>query len=339
MHFLNGIDANYVPIMMDLSLSWKTEQGNPIEDLYRYLAEKRVNCARVRLWVGDKIPSGFRYAVSVMRMAREANMGIYLVFFLSEGWADLYKQPAPSAWEAISVEEKSRVVKTYITDIVKRIIHMGFKPELYQVGNEIDYGICGIFASNKKRRKNLNWLRRRIWRYEAEILKSAFNGIRDVDPDASIAIHLGKSWDYHLLTSFLSAMEDFNVDFDVLCLSFYPSSHGVGFDALDRLKEIAEYAYPSGLIRGQFWFMNKQVPGYPMTLEGQAMWIKDFISYCRRLDIQGTFYWSPEMYLPVELAKKLQAPPEMPLSFGWDPMALFDKSGRAKPSINSLKAH
>ncbi len=347
MPFLNGMDANYVPLMRDLSLGWKSERGKLIENFYRYMAKKGINCCRVRLWVGDGGPSRFNYAIPIMNMAREARMGIYLAIFLSEGWADLYKQPAPHPWNLMSIEKRVKAVNSYVRDVVKRVFLLNFKPTLYQVGNEIDYGICGVFASDKDRRKNLNWLKKHVWCHEAEILKSAFKGIRDTDSEAYLAIHLGKWWDHQLFVSFLQAMEDFNVNFDVLSVSFYPSMLGAGFDVLDEMKEradvlskkliIAEYAYPSNLLRGQFWFMSKQVPTYPMTPERQAAWIRDFISYCQRLNISGIFYWSPEMYLSVKMAKKLKAPAEMPLSFGWGPMALFDESGNAKPSINSFK--
>ena len=346
MPFLNGVDANYAPLMASLGFSWKGEGGEPIRDLYCYLAEKGINCARVRLWVGEEGPSRFRYAVSVMEMARRAGMNTYLVIFLSEGWADLYKQPAPRAWENLGFEKRVEVVETYVANVVERILQMGFKPLFYQVGNEIDYGICGIFASDKKRRKNVDWLRRRVWRYEAEILKSAFKSVRRADPDAPLALHLGKWWDYNLFKSFLLTMEELGVDYDVLCISFYPSGLGIGFDILDRVGEeansrgvrlvVAEYAYPSGPMRGQFWFMSKQVPGYPMTPEGQAMWVRDFISYCQRIGVYGAFYWSPELYLPRMRRKDDPGPPEMPLGFGWGPMALFDEEGRARPGINSL---
>ena len=294
--------------------------------------------------MGEEGASRFRYAASAMEMACRAGMGTYLAIFLSEGWADLYKQPAPRAWEGLSFEERVEVVEAYIASIVDRILRMGFKPVLYQVGNEIDYGICGIFASDKRRR--VEWLRRRVWRYEAEMLKSAFRSARRVDPSAVLAIHLGKWWDYNLFTPFLSTMEELDVDYDVLCISFYPSGLGAGFEVLERVEEeessrgvrlvVAEYAYPSGPVKGQFWFMSKQVPGYPMTPEGQAVWVKDFISYCRKLGVYGAFYWSPELYLPRMRRREDPGPPEMPLGFGWEPMALFDEEGVAKPGINSL---
>ena len=344
MKFLKGIDANYVPLLESLGIEWRTRRGEPIKDLYRFLAEKGVNCARVRLWVGDEGPCRLRYASLVMERASKAGMELYLVLFLSEGWADLYKQPAPKAWAALSVEERAKVVRSYVRSVLERL--EGYEFRLYEVGNEVDYGVCGVFASDKKRRRNLHWLKRRVWRYEALILRAAISAIRRMDPETPVMIHLGKWWDECLARAFLASMEEYGVEFEVLGLTFYPTGLGVGLETLEQLKGlaeefgkdcvIAEYAYPSGRMRGMFWFMSKQVPGYPLTPEGQARWIRDFLHACRRVGISGAFYWSPELYLSRNAAKKLPAPPEMPIDFGWGPMALFNMKGRAKPAVNSL---
>jgi len=327
-----------------LELNGEREGGKPIKDLYRFLAEKGANCARVRLWVGDEGSCRLRYARHVMERATKAGMELYLVLFLSEGWADLYKQSPPKAWAMLSVEKRAEVVRDYVDNVLKRLEDFDFY--LYEVGNEVDYGICGVFASDKKKRKNIHWLERRIWRYEALILRAAISAFKGVDPGTPVMIHLGKWWDECLIRAFLSSMEKYGVEFEVLGLSFYPTGLGVGLEVLGQLKGlaeefdkecvIAEYAYPSGRVRGMFWFLNKQVPGYPPTLEGQARWIRDFLHTCRRVGISGAFYWSPELYLSRNAAKKLSAPPEMPINFGWEPMALFNRRGRARPSVNSL---
>ena len=100
---------------------------------------------------------------------------------------------------------------------------------------------------------------------------------------------------------------------------------------------IAEYAYPSSPLKRQFWFMNKPSPGYPLTLEGQSLRINDFLNRCLKLNIYGAFYWSPELYLTKDHARKLSEPKEMPLSFGWGPMSFFNEEGIAKSCVNSLK--
>ncbi|MGB9717746.1 MAG: glycosyl hydrolase 53 family protein [Thermoproteota archaeon] len=83
--------------------------------------------------------------------------------------------------------------------------------------------------------------------------------------------------------------------------------------------------------------MNKPSAGYPLTLEGQALWVKSFLKRCSELGFLGTFYWSPELYLSKEAAKRVNTPPEIPLGFGWGPMSLFDEDGCARPAASSLK--
>jgi len=92
MSFLNGIDANYVPLMENLGIRWFDEKGKVIDEIYSYFASKGINSARIRLWVGKEGPSKLYYVERIAKRALEAKMSIYLVLFLSDGWADLYKQ-------------------------------------------------------------------------------------------------------------------------------------------------------------------------------------------------------------------------------------------------------
>ncbi len=66
---------------------------------------------------------------------------------------------------------------------------------------------------------------------------------------------------------------------------------------------------------------RKEVPGYPLTPEGQQKWLTDFFAFCtNEPEIAGAFYWSPEW-------------------FGegmWKALALFDVEGNAKPAWNAF---
>jgi len=55
-----------------------------------------------------------------------------------------------------------------------------------------------------------------------------------------------------------------------------------------------------------------------------------------KIYVKGDFYWSPELYLTRKHRGKITEPKEMPLTFGWGLMSLFNEKGLAKPSINSL---
>jgi len=60
------------------------------------------------------------------------------------------------------LEEKTRAIKEYVKETCTYLKDEGIDLSICSVGNEIDYGICGVFASNKKKRKNLEWLKRNI---------------------------------------------------------------------------------------------------------------------------------------------------------------------------------
>ena len=350
--FLNGLDMNYVPLMKEVGLGWRDEAGQEIDDLFSFFRCKGASCLRIRIWVGDSGPSRLPYAMNLAEEACKADLKIQPTIFLSDSWADLYKQPEPKSWGSISFQEKLNLIESYVTKVTQEFAALKDMCEYYQIGNEIDYGICGVFAGGnkyrKRKRKDIEWLKEKIWSKEAIILKRAIRSVRMFEDEKPIALHLGKWWDSLLVKSFLSAMEEFNVEYEIICFSFYPTTFGANLEPLrqfrnvakERGKEvvIAEYAYPSSLVKGQFWFMNKPSPKYPLTLEGQSSWIKDFLNQCLKLNIRGAFYWSPELYLTKDHAGKLSEPKEMPLSFGWEPMSFFNKKGYAKPCVNSLNS-
>ncbi|MEM3465746.1 MAG: glycosyl hydrolase 53 family protein [Candidatus Jordarchaeales archaeon] len=346
--FLNGIDSNYAPLMEELGFRWKTGSGGEMDNLFSFFKGLGVNCIRIRIWLGDSGPSRLPYALRLAEKALEVGMRIQPTIFLSDSWADLFKQPAPATWASLNFETRLKHVAPYISKVVESMRNLEDDCAYYQIGNEIDYGICGVFAGSKYRRmrKNINWLKRNIWLKEALVLKEAVKALRAYS-EKPVALHLGKSWDLTLLESFISTMNELNVGYEIICFSFYPTVMGLSLDHLGSLKKlgecsgkavaIAEYAYPCKLPSGQFWFMSKPSPGYPLTVEGQALWIKGFLKRCMELGFLGAFYWSPELYLTREMVERVDTPPEMPLGFGWGPMSLFDEEGKARQAVNSLK--
>jgi len=342
--FLNGLDMNYVPLMEEVGLKWIDEGKQGIEDLFSFFRNKGADCLRARIWVGDSGPSRLPYAMNLIEKACKADLRIQPTIFLSDVWADLYKQPQPEIWTSIGLGDKLKLIESHISKVIAKLMPIRDGCVYYQVGNEIDYGLCGIFAHDKKKRKDREWLKRRIWPLEAKVLKEAIRTIRIYD-DKPIALHLGKWWDLVLSESFLTTMDDFDVGYELVCFSFFPAMFGSSLDPLGKFKEIAErrgkaiaiaeYAYPSMPPKGHFWYMNKPSAEYPFTPEGQSSWIRDFLTQCHKLSIYGAFYWSPELY--ITKYDNDRVPIEMPLGFGWGPMSFFDENGCIRPCVNSLK--
>lgn len=349
--FRMGIDANYVLAMKDLGLCWYS--GEREIEPHEFFAGEGVNCARIRVWVGEEGPSKLNYATETAKIAQDAGMKLLLVLFLSDRWSDLTKQPAPEIWTNLNPIQKQEAIENYARAVAERFEDENLKVEMYAIGNEIDYGLCGTYAHNRKSRKRFNWLRKRIWREVADLIKAGARGIKTVDPDANIMVHIAQWWKPEFAQAFFQTMRDLDLAFEYIGLSYYPSMIGEMADNLltetiEVLSEvsgkeicIAEYAYPSCTPKGRIWYINKQISQYPFTPEGQMKWIMDFLSYCQRHpNITGSFYWSPEMYLDPSSAKAFSQLTgracDMPLDFGWAPMALFNGEGRAKIGVNAF---
>ena len=328
-----GVDAGFLPRGEEERSQW-TVNGSPVGPLSLFTAQG-VNALRLRVWVGEKGESHAEYALDLGRRALDEGWDVYPVLFLSPDWADVNKQPAPPAWEDLPLEETADAIRIYTEDITNRLIEAGIEPVYYAIGNEIDYGISGVFAALEER--SVDALRQDIWPAEAELIKAGIDGVRAADPEAKIMIHIALSFNPFFSEAFFGAMRDLGVPYDIIGLSYYPSAMGplsaMRFcQTLERLKitvdlpvVIAEYAYPAELpYGGPFGGWQYQVPGYSLTPNGQATWLADFLTDMRsRDDVIGAYYFSPTFYWSGEL---------------WGPFALFDAGGEARPAMGAFSA-
>ncbi|MEJ2564032.1 MAG: glycosyl hydrolase 53 family protein, partial [Anaerolineales bacterium] len=142
--FRTGVDANYVPQAEAAGRGYFA--GDRRVDPLELFAANGVDAFRVRLWVGDEGESGLNYATDLARRAQDAGLRPYLVIFLSDGWADVNKQPVPEIWSGRTLEERAQLIREYSTEAVSRFMQAGIDLDFYEIGNEIDYGISGVFA-------------------------------------------------------------------------------------------------------------------------------------------------------------------------------------------------
>ncbi len=183
----------------------------------------------------------------------------------------------------------------------------------------------------------IEFFREKIWAPEAEILKAAIAGVKKADPRSSIVIHtsysddakyffqtiidLGVPFDYASISYGTSQWPD------VWCgEQGRPScTEGDRFDeswyGLEYLSDIAtflqglgkkmivgEVTYPNADLRTvnlsrlvseplTDWKIGLQIPGYPLTHEGQACWIRNMLQTCyKHPNIVGAFYYEPDFF-------------------------------------------
>ena len=163
----------------------------------------------------------------------------------------------PGPWLTLTVEQMEAAVRTYARIAAKEILATGAEVGIWDIGNEINFGIAGIapapapgFAPAGKKdwyeppdginpeigRKSvydlvrmpdpqrIAWCRLNVWPYVARILKAAARGIREVAPDARFSTHLAFGTGPEFAVAFYRAMAAAGVELDELGTSFFPSS-------------------------------------------------------------------------------------------------------------------
>ena len=216
----------------------------------------------------------------------------------------------------------------------------GVDIDTFEIGNEIDFGICGEFEEEWPRRVSLEFMRTQVWPRMVPILKAAEAGVLKAQPKAKFILHLSQWNNVDYCIPFWQAMLAAEVQLDYPGLSYFPSSAkepvqrpfnflraqaGKIVEALHKPVLICETGYPAAAnFGGQFAEWNLPAEGYPLSDDGQAKWIADLAAVIRHdPEFAGVFYWSPEWY-----------------NGGlWDAFALFDSHGVARPGVRSFTPH
>jgi arabinogalactan endo-1,4-beta-galactosidase len=248
------------------------------------------------------------YAEEVMKASARNGMRLDLFFYLSPEGAMWGQQLCPPEWQNFSVAEKADALRQHTYDTTKYYRERGFNIEIYEIGNEIDVGILGDVPTYPDW-TDTSYMRENIWNKEAEMLKGAIEGVRQADPNARILLHLADSGRPYFVQAFCRFMIEHEVPFDLVGLSYYPSQRSefgdrptlaTLRDAVEKIASfgkktlISEYGYPSSPSPG-FPFYDQPVEGYPLTPEGQANHVADFLRWCyNNRNVGGVFYFYPE---------------------------------------------
>jgi beta-galactosidase len=69
-------------------------------------------------------------------------MNYCLIFSYSDYWAGPGKQFKPAAWKNLNFEELKKALYDYTREVMTALKNQGTTPDMVQVGNEINHGIC-----------------------------------------------------------------------------------------------------------------------------------------------------------------------------------------------------
>ena len=367
--FIRGMDASAVLVNEKSGAKYYNFDGEE-QDVYKTLAEAGVNYIRLRVWNDPYDENGNGYgggnndvptAIELGKRATDAGMKVCIDFHYSDFWADPKRQHPPKAWEGMSPEEKCDALYDFTKESLTEILDAGVDVGMVQVGNEINNGMSG-----ETKLENVT-----------NLLISGCRAVREISEehgqDIQIAIHYTNIEDKAQIDSLVSNLENSEVDYDVLGLSYYPFWDG-SFKNMMRVVELIQERYGKKVMIAETSYcytsedgdgsgnslvgIDDLVEGYPATVQGQASMIRDVIASANEAGAIGVFYWEGT-WTPVgepdadnsalweEFGSGWASsyagdydPDDAGLYYGgcsWDNQAMFDFDGYPLASLNVFK--
>jgi len=294
--FIFGMDVSSVLSLEAAGVKYYDYDGAE-RDLFEILAENGVNYIRVRVWVDpfDKDGNGYgggncdiNTAVEIGKRATANGMKLLVDFHYSDFWADPAKQMAPKTWK--SSRTRASQLKTYTLESLTLLKDAGVDVGMVQLGNESNNGLAG----------------EKSWGNIAKLMKAGAEAVREVYPEALIAVHFANPENASNYESYARRLSESAVDYDVFATSYYPYWHG----SLENLKNVlthvqttygkqvlvAETSYAWTIEDGDFSGNTIGEGGayekpYPFTLQGQVNHLTDVTQAMHDIGGLGIFYW------------------------------------------------
>jgi arabinogalactan endo-1,4-beta-galactosidase len=338
-----GCSAEFL-IGADLSgLALKEEQGalyfddGKEEDALDIFKDTGWNTIRLRLFLDADGRWGaindLDHTLKMARRVKKEGFKLLLDLHYSDTWADPAHQHKPKEWENLSFRQLKKQVEEYTEEVITAFKKKDCLPDYVQIGNEIAPGI--LWPEGRVGGDEYN--NPQQWEKLGDLLKAGVRGLRAVDrgKKVQIVLHVHSGGDAQGTDWFFSHIEEQNVPYDIIALSYYPWMHGP-FQALEENLEqlgdkyrkrviIAETAYPHRELKDKNQKFELEFPAMP---EGQSEFLVRLKKTVQAMPDEkglGIFYWFPEA-IPVKGENVWLS----------GATALFDKNGNALPAISIL---
>ena len=262
--------------------------------------------------------------------------------FYKEDYPELYANPTFAAimkdgnkdiWQTLSLEEILTVLEIYGEFVGDSILATGATVNNWNLGNEANFGFAGIgigtpnsfdqkLAKAGQMKRFMSslfsvwWLKKHVWKYEAQTLAAVRKGIEKAYDKAGID-RTNVKFSTHIATvvstprssaSFFTYMAEHGYKMETAGISYYPSAPAMSFNKKKLLTKtvtrinkkcdvpvfIGEFSYPSQEMVGPFAGWNSQLGEYKKDQKGQADIYRDVIAWGKTHGLVGIRYWAPD---------------------------------------------
>ena len=310
-------------------------------DVLSLLRKYGMNSMRVRLFVNPTMQKAviqdIDYVKKLGKRIKDAGLSFVLDFHYSDTWADPAAQSVPAEWGNLSVDEYTEKLYSYTKAVLEYLVSVGVVPDMIQTGNEISYGLMYSSSSGLF----VDYLSDKNWDKFAAMLKSAGKACREVCPSAKIILHIERVPQPLNCAKFANYMKQYEVDYDIFGLSYYPMYHGnLAYleTALNKIEEatdktimIMETGYNTAYYPTDAKYDCQSI--WPATESGQSLFIEQLVAKLNTHDrVKGLYYWFPEENESASLGWT-------DLLDGWTNRGLFNnQTGNAVDAITKFAA-
>ncbi|MCQ2229764.1 MAG: glycosyl hydrolase 53 family protein [Bacteroidales bacterium] len=334
-----GADISMLPAYQAMPRVYKDIDGQEV-DFMPFVKEQGMSAMRVRLFVDPynekthekSVIQDLKYVKSLARQIKESGLSFMLDFHYSDYWADPAKQYVPAEWSSLDAEGLKGKLYDYTKEVLEQLAGDGLTPDYIQIGNEVSYGM--LWPAGR-----VSYGSQDNWQMFSDMLSNASKACREAAPEARVIVHIERSEKSSDCVEFISNMEKYGVDYDILGLSYYPFWHG-RIEDFDKTLSILSDETSKDIMIVEFAYYNNWYPddakysakaiGYSASPEGQRDATKALVGMLEKHpQVVGLLWWFPEE----------NESPYTGLLESWTNRGLFDnETGKALPALYELKS-
>ncbi len=339
-----GMDLSFQSELENYDLNYKNEDGNSVE-LLDFVKSKGTNLVRLKLWhTPQDGQNGLEDVKTYAQKIKARNMDFLLDFHFSDYWADPGTQTPPIAWQDMNIDQLKVAIYNYTKDVVEQLKVQNTLPDIVQIGNETDSGflwdfgrVWGNFSNN--------------WDNYTDLVSEAIRAVRDVDTEGKTRIMLHHSSVENAIF-FFNELEPYNIDFDIIGLSYYPQFQTKDLDLVaSKLNELAnnfdkdilmvEVAYPFTLqwndnLTNYIGSLDQILVEFSPTPQGQKAYFEWLIQTIKNIPNNhgiGFCYWAPD-WVAFEGNEVTSTN-----GTSWENQCLFDFDLKALPALETFNSN
>lgn len=310
-----GGDVSLLTRYEENGANYMDVNGTKITNMLSFFKQQGWNALRVRLFVDPSLASSsdkgqgvcqdLSYVVALGQRIKRAGFQFLLDFHYSDSWADPAKQFTPSAWSSLTANELYTKIYDYTKETLQQLVAADATPDFIQTGNEISYGMLwGSSSATANSLKKCYTSSTDNWTYFTTLLKQAGKACREVCPKAKIIIHTERAGQSSVLNAFYDRMKSYEVDYDIIGLSYYPYYHGTLTTLKNNLQSLSSSFSDKKIMIVETGYYHAWQPSdvsydlsstYPITAEGQKQFTDALIETLNSVNnVNGLFWWWPE---------------------------------------------